>query len=184
MSKLPTINRSAEAVAYVRAQREWFETNRINFFGVDVCMLDPDDTLRLGKQCLIIKAMCSADDMMDVVHDAREGWGLAREALQGLIREFVNNRTEMPTYLAAYAMDVIGNRLKPEITGAKRNADYFRNMVICLLVSEVREKFGFKPTRAPYSTKPNGCCIVAGGFDMSESRVRQLWRTIGKPNFG
>jgi hypothetical protein len=74
MKQLPATLIEAEALAFARAEFEWFRTNRISLLGVDVCMLDDADSRRLGVRALQVQATRSAKAMADLVDHARAGW--------------------------------------------------------------------------------------------------------------
>jgi hypothetical protein len=182
MTKLPTTLIEADALAFARAEFEWFRNNRINLFGVDVSVLDQDGAHQLARHSLKIKAMRSVAGMMDVVSYARAGWDLADEALRELILEFENSHTQKPDYLTAYAMDVIRDGSAPGIRGPQKADNFLRDLAICVVVSKTCERFGLKPTRSRYSRKPSGCSIVAQALGMGEPGVVEVWRQYGSLN--
>ena len=182
MKQLPATVIEAGALAFARAEFEWFRTNRIKMFGIDVCVLDEADSRRLAVRALQVEAMRSAKAMADLADYARAGWGLADETLRDLIMEHQNNHIEMPTILTNYNIDIVRGLLPSKIPGQDKADNFLRDLAICVVVSKTVETSRLRPTRAPYSSRPSGCSIVAQVLEMSEQAIVTIWNRYGRLN--
>ncbi len=177
--QLPATLVEAEALAFARAELDWFRGNPISLFGVDVRFFNAGDNRRFVRQTVKNYALRHPVNMMEIADYARGGWDIADETLRELIIEFQDRREPLPTYLASYSMDVMrgGFRNAP---GPKKADHLFRDIVLMMVVESVGKKFGLNPTRNRASKRPSACSIVASAVGLSEAAIVAIWQRLGR----
>jgi hypothetical protein len=115
---------------------------------------------------------------MDAVNLARAGYYLWDEVLRELILEYQNRNEEMPTYLLSYAMDLTRGFRPSRKSG--RHPNIMRDLIICMIVRMVVDRFSLRPTRNRTSSRPCACSVVAAALDsenmaMSVEDVMKIW---------
>ena len=178
-SQLPTTLIEAEAVAFARAEIDWYRDNPIPMFGIDVRFLDRDDARRFARHTVKTHALHHPTNMMMICDYARAGWDLADEALREAIIEFLDRGELLPTYLASYNMEVARGGFR-RASGPKKADNFFRDIALMAVVENVGKKFGFKPTRNLASKRPSACSIVAQAVGLSEPAIVAIWQRLGR----
>ena len=182
MMQLPATLNEAEARAFAR---NWLAgTDRPSPLGASI--LNPTFGVLWLRQALKRIALVHPLNMMWVIDQARAGWDPADEALRELITEFLDRGEQMPTYLAAYNMELM--RGHPRRTrGPRREAYVFQDIIFAGLVAELVERFGLKPTRNSASARVSACDVVADtineakiGRAVNYKAIEVLWFRWGK----
>jgi hypothetical protein len=166
--------READVVAFARAEIACLRNNPVD--GVRV--LDQGDNRRYSRQIMKALALAHPLHLMEIADYARAGWTLADEALRELIVEFLDRGESMPTYLAAYNMELArGNIRHPP--GPRKEDRFLRDLALVVVMEIVAGRFGLNPTRSS-SRRPSAASVVAKAAQMSESAVVTLWRRYGE----
>src|SRR5262245_57899208 len=98
--------------------------------------------------------------LMDAVDFARAGYQLWEDCLRRLILEFKNRGETMPTYLAAFDMELTRGIRYSRKAGQRRGDDMSRDVIIGIIVARVVEYFGLRPIRNHISGRISACTIV------------------------
>lgn len=184
-AQLPTTFVEAAALEFAREEIEWFRANKLQLLGIDVGYFDDADARHFGREMVKRYALSHTRCMMNVVDYAKAGWDVADDALRELILEFHDRREELPTYLGAYAMDIVARGSAPRhISGPKKANHFFRDIAIAVIVAKMAKQFkqfGLKPTRNAVSSRPSICSIfaTAAALPMGEPGVNAIWRRLG-----
>lgn len=156
----------------------------INIFGLDLRWFDKSDNRRLASEAIKVCALANPIQMMTVIGWAQQGWGLAEEALRGLISEYIANGEQLPAELAAYNVELI-NRRPPKVRGQQKSDNFLRDIAISIVVQRVAEQFGLRPTGRS-ARHLSACAVVAraltetpGVTNLSEKGVAEIWRKYG-----
>ncbi len=179
-----SISRHAEAVTYAR---DLFERARVDevdaLFGIKVNWLEKAGNRRFAIEMIKRFMQSRTENLMAVVDVARAGWGIADEALREVILDHLNRGEQMPAYLAAYSMEVVGKRT-PRQRG-KQKADYLlRDLTMLVAIILVAEEFDLKPTSRD-GRNSCACSVVAdasskAGRTMGYKNVAEIWRKYGR----
>jgi hypothetical protein len=178
-SGLPATILEAEAVTFARAEIAWFQDNPIYLLGIDVKLLDKGDNRRFTVHFLKLFALKHPLCMMRLAEYAREGWDPADEALRELIIEFMDRGEKLPTYLAAYNMELAAGGLR-RLPGPTKADRFCRDLAMMMVVIKIGKEFGFKPTRNRASKRPSACSIFALAFSTSEATINAMWHSFGR----
>ena len=111
---------------------------------------------RIMKQ----QALRNPDAMLAVIDLAHAGWDEADLALRELIMEFTNRGEALPAFLVTYTAEVLTGRVAAWPRGPKPTAHIIQDPAICLLVSELIERFHLKPRRTS-KRRPSACSVAA-----------------------
>jgi hypothetical protein len=181
--QLPAQYADVAAEEFVREEIAWFRANKLPVLGIDVACFDDASARNFALQVLKNYALSHPVCMMNVVDDAKDGWDLADEALRELILEF-NDRGELPpTYLSAFAMDIVARGLTPKhIPGPKKTDKFFRDIVTAVIIGKAAKQFRLRPTRSGKRAQ-SACSVVAREMGMAEETVVTIWKKYGRPNF-
>jgi hypothetical protein len=119
-------------------------------------------------------------NLMDAVALARAGFELWEDCLRELILDFENRGEKMPTYLAAFDMELKHGIQHARKAGRPRSDDMVRDLIVGIVIAMVIERFGLRPKRNRVSRRISGCSIMASalaleGMAMSEANVNALW---------
>ncbi|MBI1189017.1 MAG: hypothetical protein GC206_17055 [Alphaproteobacteria bacterium] len=144
MSKVVPL-RDAQALNAAREFLEFHQTQEVEIFGVRARWLNDADNRRVAIAALKRQTLLRPETMMDVVELARAGWPIADAALRELILEFTNRGEVMPTYLAAYSMEIVSGRTR-KMPGRQVSDKFLRDIVIVSAVMIVSEQFDMPPT--------------------------------------
>lgn len=173
--------RDNAALAFAREKLLQMRDERLDAFaGIEAAWLDKADNRTFAVEMMKRYAMGSPANLMNLVDYARQGWGLADRALRELILEYINRGQMLPTYLAAYNMEIVQQR--PPRRPAREKADYFlRDIAITSLIIVLIDRFGL----TPYGRHSSACSIVAEALgavkiNMNYKAVAEVWRRYGK----
>jgi hypothetical protein len=179
---LPATLLEAEAVAFARRRIAFARSGKLKLFGVEPgAWFEKGESQRACRLMLREVILRDVTNLMDAVELARAGYELWEECLRELILEYKNRGKTMPTYLAAFDMELTrGIRHK---AGRRRDNDLARDLIIGHTVGMVAERFGLRPTRNYTSRRVSACSIVAAalrleGLAMSEANVNQIWKAM------
>jgi hypothetical protein len=182
-----TLDEAAYAIEYARKLFAALKENKVDVPGAtETRLFHAAESRRLVVHVLKSCAMSETKQMMLIVSEARAGSGLAQDAMQELLLELHNRGIQPPTYLAAYAMELIKDGPSPRKTGPNEADRFVRNVAIIAVVRDVAQKFGLYWTRNPASlSRPCACWIVAEALGMSESAVVAICQDYrrGRPLF-
>jgi len=178
-TKLPASLIEAEAIAFARAELEWARNTPIDMGGLDVRFFEADDARRFVRQIVKQYALNRPGNMMKIADFARAGWDIADEALRDLILDFVQRGEPLPTYLAAYNMEVVRGGFRRR-SGPKKADRLFRDIALMMVVENVGRRFGLRPTRNRASKRPSACSIVAQAMGLSEEAIVAIWKRLGR----
>ncbi|PBB21147.1 hypothetical protein [Mesorhizobium sp. WSM4313] len=177
------IGEPVDALAFARSVIHRYQIEEIDVaFGIRVNWLRKAGNRRFVVE--LVKQFCQwrVENLMHIVDLARAGWGVADEALRSLMLEYQNRGEVMPTYLAAYSMEIISGRI-PKIRG-KQKADYFlRDMAVLCTIIMVMEKFELAATSR--DGKNICACLVVADAMAAENQaigykaVAEIWRKYG-----
>src|SRR5262245_55043778 len=179
MTTLPATLLEAEAVDFARKCIVFARSGKLKLFGVEPgAWFEKGESQRACR--LMIREFILHDviNLMDAVALARAGFELWEDCLRELILDFENRGEKMPTYLAAFDMELkYGIRHK---AGRPRADHMTRDLIIGIIIGMVVEHFGLRPKRNRASRRISACSIVASalgreGMAMSEANVNQLW---------
>jgi hypothetical protein len=181
MTTLPATLGEAEALAFARADLACLREHRFSELGIDVRMFDEGDNRRYARQAIKVHALSHPLKMMDVADGARAGWRLAEEALRELIIEYLDRGEPMPTYLAAYNMELARGR-RPHEPGPQKEDRFLRDVALVVAVERIAGKFQLKTTRSRSgkSKRPSACSIDAQAAGLGESSIVKLWQRFGE----
>lgn len=183
MTTLPATIREAEAVDYARQCIAFARSGQLKLWGVvPGAWFEKSENQRACR--LMIRELMLRDVtiLMDAVAFARAGYEWWEDCLRELILEFQNRGAPMPTYLAAFAMELTRGVRYLRKAGRHRGDDIVRDMIITSVVGIVAERFNLRPTRNAASRRVSACSVVAvalerEGMATSEWNVIQLWKT-------
>lgn len=179
MMTLPATLLEAEATDYARQCIAFARSGKLKLFGVEAgAWFEKGESQRACR--LMVREFILRDviNLMDAVAFARAGYQFWEECLRELILDYQNRGEAMPTYLAAFAMEL--TRGIPRKAGRSRGDDMVRDLIIGHVVAMVVERFGLRPKRNRASRRVSGCSIVAAALAleaiaMSEANVNALW---------
>ena len=162
----------AEALAFARELVTWHRSNSIPLFGTQVTLLDEGSTQKFGIE--VLKAHAEFDPT--IAELAVMGWRLGDTAVRELIGEMQGRGAALPAHLAAY--DAKHSRLR----GREGATNVLRNIAITVIVGQVVERFGLKPTRKGAKQKSASSVVsealVAERINCltGEKAVEEIWR--------
>ena len=113
---------------------------------------------------------------------AREGWGLAQDALKEVLTEAQQRGEQLSASLTAY--DIALRQGLVRCGGPERGKTFLRNIVIYDIVEAMRERFGLCPTRSrsarPGKERLSGCYVAYLALKeerdaLSEPAVERIW---------
>lgn len=173
------------ALDFAKSEIEKWRDEPIDLFGIPLLWFDKQDNRRLARQIIKWTALEHPSRMMTVVDWARQGWGLADDALRELIVEYLDRGQQLPTYLASYNMDVAAGRHR-RTRGQQKADNFLRDIAITIIVERVADSFGIKPTGRSARRK-SACGVVAealastpGAANLGEKGVAEIWRRYGR----
>jgi hypothetical protein len=148
---------------YAQHRVEQLRTIPIDLFGQPIRFLNSDDGERFAAHAVAQLIALQMIDKADAMKTARDGDPLFQHAL-GILGVPLPYRPK---------------RLQ---TARKRETNYFRDIALTMVVQELEERFGVKPTTSSKAGHGNcGCGIVAeavGG--LSYDAVAKVWGRLGK----
>src|SRR6476660_8503124 len=133
MTTLPATYLEAEAVDFARQHIAYVRDGKLKLWGVASGeWFEKGDSQRACSIAMAEWALEDATNLMQAVAFARAGFELWEDCLRDLILNFQNRRQELPTYLAAFAMDLTRGDLTwgkvPKQSGRRRSTDAVRNL--------------------------------------------------------
>jgi hypothetical protein len=181
MANLPATINEARAVQHVADWLAWARSNKLDVLGVNVGFLDRDDGRRFAKEQMKRFAAFHVDNRLVMMTCAREGDGLAQEALLELWRES-NSLGLRCDFLNAYIAETQINPPRRS-SGESQQAHLFRDIALVALVADLQKPpFNLRPTRGlAVRTKggsPSGCSVVASQFGLGEDSVDKIWKRL------
>lgn len=157
---------------------EWFRTNPINVFGIQVRYLDDADGERFASYAV---ARCLIDGSIEPAHAARSaqaGDPLFYDALCLLAAVEMEDNMRLPDPLRGLVIATLRDR--PRLKRARRlETNYFRDICITMLVQEVRDGFGLS-LYGRSAKRTSACGIVAQTLGMEYEAVRKAIRNFVK----
>lgn len=184
MTTLPATVLEAEAVDYARQRIAYVRDGKLKLFGIwPGAWFEKGESQRACRWRFCHWAMHDVTNLMDAVAFARAGYELWEDCLRDLILEYKHRGVTMPTYLAAFDMELTREISFARRAGRRRADDMMRDLIIGMIVGMVIERFNLRPRRNPASRHVSACSIVAAalgleGMSMSESNVEQLWKAM------
>src|SRR5262245_57937035 len=181
MTTLPATLLEAEAVDFARKCIVFARSGKLKLFGVEPgAWFEKGESQRASRLMLRVFILRDVINLMDAVAFARAGFELWEECLRELILDFENRGEKMPTYLAAFDMELKHGIQHSRKAGRRRADDMVRDLIIGIVVGMVAERFVLRPKRNRASRRISGCSIVASalaleGTAMSEANVNALW---------
>lgn len=187
MTTLPATMIEAEAVDLARRHIAFARSGQLKLWGVvPGTWFEQGENQRASRLMMRELMLNDATILMDAVSFARTGYEWWEECLRELILEFQNRGAPMPTYLAAFAMDLTRGVVYSKKPGRRHSDDVVRDMIVVYLVGMVVERFNLRPRRNPASRRVCACSIVTKAMELegiatSEWNVAQLWKI--RPEF-
>jgi hypothetical protein len=173
-------NRDTEALAFAREIIRRSQAEEVEIvFGIKARWLADGASRRFVVDVMKQFARWRVENLMDLVDRARLGSPVADEAARELILEYINDGKAVPTYLAAFNMEIVSGRI-PKQRG-KQKADYFlRDMAVLVTIILVMDKFGLAPT-SRNGRNTCACSIVsdalfAENLGIGYKAVAEIWR--------
>ncbi|MER8644687.1 hypothetical protein [Mesorhizobium sp. M1252] len=113
---------------------------------------------------------------------ASQGWGLADSAIRDLILEAIRGGQSLAPQLSAYS-SLVAVAPPRRVSGPEKADHIFRDIAITMIVDEVAEVFGLKPTGR--TGNRSASLVVAealahANIPMGYKQVEQIWTRIGK----
>ncbi|MFM9858189.1 hypothetical protein RUR49_06840 [Pseudoxanthobacter sp. M-2] len=171
---------TSEAVTYATEILQRMRTEKIDTFcGVEVAWLGDKQSRRFVIEMIKKFSRWRPENLMDAVDRARGGWSVADEALREMILEDINSGRPLPTYLAAYNMEIVGGRIP--MRQGKQKADYFlRDIAVMVAIILVIERFNLPPYSRD-GRNPCACAVVSDAlFNLGMGRgykaIAEIWR--------
>jgi hypothetical protein len=184
MKTLPATLIEAEGVDFARRCIAFARSGKLKLFGVEPgAWFEKGESRRACRLMLREWMLRDVINLMDAVALARAGFELWEETLGETILEFENRGEKMPTYLAAFDMELKHGIQHSRKAGRPRADDMVRDLIIGIVVGMVAERFPLRPMRNHVSRRISACSIVAAalaheGMAMSEANVNQLWKAM------
>jgi hypothetical protein len=183
MTILPATIVEAEALAFARRCIAWVRDGNLALGGIERGRwFEKNESHRISRQMFKAWAMESPINRMNAVEFARAGWALADEALRELILEYLDRREPLPTYLAAFAMEVAAGVRFRRMPARRKSDNVLRDIIITFIVCFVSERFALRPTRNREAhRRPSACSIVTdalrleGVLVIAESGINKIW---------
>lgn len=175
-----TIN-EALALDHIAEWVAWTHSNKIEVLGVSAGMLEPHDGRKVAIHMFKLFAAGSLNNQMLLADYARQGWGLAYDALEQLWLEQIN-RGEPSSFLTMFMSETKKFPIKRR-PGESQQSHLLRDIAILFMVDELRRPpFNMKPTRGATARSngglPSGCSLVAGQLGLSEDSVDKIWKRL------
>ena len=102
-------------------------------------------------------------------HETRLAW----DSVLRIAREHLRQGDSPPAALQDWLAEVLaGHRPRP-VTGAR--AQGVRNLLICLAVYDLRQRFRIQATQNDASDEESGCDIAAEAFELRYEKVEGIW---------
>ena len=102
-------------------------------------------------------------------HETRLAW----DSVLRIAREHLRQGDSPPAALQDWLAEVLaGHRPRPR-TGAR--AQGVRNLLICLAVYDLRQRFRIQATQNDASDEESGCDIAAEAFELRYEKVEGIW---------
>ena len=102
-------------------------------------------------------------------HETRLAW----DSVFRIAREHLRQGDSPPAALQDWLAEVLaGHRPRPG-TGAR--AQGVRNLLICLAVYDLRQRFRIQATQSDASDEESGCDIAAEAFELRYEKVEGIW---------
>jgi hypothetical protein len=176
---LPVTLLEAEATAFARQCIAFARSGKLKLFGVEPgAWFEKGESRRACRLMFREWMLRDVNNLMDAVEFARAGYEFFEDCLRDLMLEYKHRGEDMPTYLAAFDMELTrGIRHK---AGRRRDDDMVRDLIIGTIIGMVCERFSLRPKRNRASRRVSGCSAMASalaleGMAMSEPNVNQLW---------
>lgn len=175
----------AETLA-AQTAREVLEGDANIPWGEEAYGYSEDESRRFTRNLMKRFITIQPANLMTVVEFAKGGWGLADEVLREVILEHLNSGVAMPTYLAAYNMDIAAGNLPQKRPARQRENNFLRDCRIAIAILLVMEKCNMRSTRNPTTQKrPSACSVVtevlnARGINVTEAAVVAIWQRMKK----
>jgi hypothetical protein len=178
---LPATLIEAEAVEFARRCIAHVQSGNLRLFGIEPGAWFEKGESRRACRLMFREWVRDVTNLMDAVDFARAGYEFFEDFLRDLILDYKNRGEKMPTYLAAFDMELTrGIRHK---AGRGRADNMMRDVIIGSIVGMVIGRFGLRATRNYVSGRVSACSIVATalaveGMAMSEQNVNQIWKAM------
>jgi hypothetical protein len=181
---LPATLIEAQAVDFARQCIVFARSGKLKLFGVEPgAWFEKGESRRACRLMLREWILRDVINLMDAVALARAGFELWEDCLRETILDFENRGEKMPTYLAAFDMELKHGIQHSRKAGRPRADDMCRDLIIGIIIGMVTERFRLRPTRNYVSRRISACSVVAAalaveGMAMSEANVSQLWKAM------
>ncbi|MET4283584.1 hypothetical protein [Bradyrhizobium sp. LA6.12] len=178
---LPATINEAKAVQHVAEWLAWARSNKVDIGEVSIGFVSEGDGRRFAKEQMKRFAAVHVDHRLAMMTAAREGDGLAYDALTELWRE-MESAGQSCTFLTSYVAETQVSPPRRK-SGDSQQAHLFRDIAITALVEELtKPPFSLKATRG-YAARmkggvASGCSIVAGQFGLTEDSVDKIWKRL------
>ena len=171
---------TSDAVSYATEILRKMQTEDIDImFGIKLRWLGDKQSRRFVIEMIKQFSRWRPENLMDAVDRARAGWGIADEALREMILEDINSGKTLPTYLAAYNMEIVSGRVSRR--QGKQKADYvLRDAAILATIVLVMDRFHIPPYSRD-GKNPCACAVVADALanvhkGIGYKAVAEIWR--------
>jgi hypothetical protein len=128
------------------------------------------------------------NDTLKIIAAARNGNGDAQDAMLERANEYLYRGETLPVPLANFQMELNAGHL-PRHPARSKASNFLRNWAFAIIILELIDKFGLRPTRNRQSRSPShrrsACAIMAealklelpkGVFKPGEKAVEEIWR--------
>jgi hypothetical protein len=185
MTTLPATYVEAAAVDYARQRIAFARSGKLKLFGVEPgAWFEKGESQRACRLMMRAWVLRDATNLMDAVELARAGYKFWEDCLRELILDYQNRDEKMPTYLAAFAMELVRGIRYLGKPGRWRMDDVVRDLIIGQVIAMVVERFGLRPVRNHASRRRASACSIVTtalaleGTAMSEANVNQIWKAM------
>ena len=182
MITLPATLLEAEALDFARRDIAFVRAGKLKWFGLEPgAWFEKGESQRACRILILDWMLRDVMNLMDAVEFARAGYPMWEDCLRYLILEYKNRGETMPTYLAAFDMELTRGIHYSGKAGRGRADNMSRDTIIGIIVGRVVERFGLRAKRNHISRRRvSACSIVAvalghEGMAMSEENVNKMW---------
>jgi hypothetical protein len=183
----------AEALEYARGRLIEFRDKSESWLGPRAGpghpFLVPEAGHAMVRRLFKELARSYPNDMLRAIATARAGNGDAQDAMRELADEYLYRGEKLPVPLANFQMELNAGLLQ-RLPARKKSSNYLRNMAFAVIIAELCDKFGLKPTRNRQSRSPSrrqsGCATLTealklvempkGFFKPGEKALEEIWR--------